>query len=104
MTDLNGRNFLVTGANTGIGKETVRGLAKAGARVTLAGRSEEKTRAAMADIAATVPGADLAFVQLDLADLASVRKAADEFLARDEPLHALINNAGLAGSNGMSAS
>lgn len=104
MTDLNGRNFLVTGANTGIGKETARGLAKAGARVTLAGRSEEKTRAAMADIAATVPGADLGFVQLDLSDFGSVRSAADEVLARDEPLHGLINNAGLAGQNGMTAS
>jgi dehydrogenase/reductase SDR family protein 13 len=104
MTDLNGRNFLVTGANTGIGKETTRGLAKAGARVTLAGRSEEKTRAAMADIVATVPDADLSFVQLDLSDFGSVRKAADEVLARDEPLDGLINNAGLAGQNGMTAS
>jgi dehydrogenase/reductase SDR family protein 13 len=104
MTDLTGRSFLVTGANTGIGKETARGLAKAGARVTLAGRSEEKTRAAMADIAGTVPNADLAFVQLDLGDFGSVRKAADEVLARDEALDGLINNAGLAGSPGMTAS
>ncbi len=104
MTDLSGRNFLVTGANTGIGKETVRGLAKSGARVTLAGRSEEKTRAAMADIANAVPGAELSFIQLDLADFGSVRKAADEFLGRGEPLHGLINNAGLAGQQGMTAS
>lgn len=104
MTDLSGRNFLVTGANTGIGKETVRGLAKSGARVTLAGRSEEKTRAAMADITNAVPGAELSFIQLDLADFGSVRKAADEFLGRGEPLHGLINNAGLAGQQGMTAS
>jgi dehydrogenase/reductase SDR family protein 13 len=104
MTDLGGRHFLVTGANTGIGKETARGLAKAGARVTLAGRSEEKTRAAMADVSAETPAADLAFLQLDLADFESVRKAAADFLARDEPLHVLINNAGLAGAKGMTAS
>ncbi|HUP99744.1 MAG TPA: SDR family oxidoreductase [Aeromicrobium sp.] len=104
MTDVTGRHFLVTGANTGIGKETARGLAKAGGKVTLAGRSEEKTRAAIDDIRATVPDADLAFVQLDLADLDSVRGAAAEFLARDEPLDVLINNAGLAGSPGMTAS
>jgi dehydrogenase/reductase SDR family protein 13 len=104
MTDLNGRHFLVTGANTGIGKETVRGLAQRGARVTLAGRSEEKTRAAMADIAGTAPGADLAFLQLDLGDFVSIRRAADEFLARAEPLDVLVNNAGLAGAKGMTAS
>ena len=104
MTDLSGRNFLVTGANTGIGKETARALAKRGARVTLAGRSEEKTRAAMADIAAETSDADLAFLQLDLADFDSVRRAAGEFLARNEPLHVLINNAGLAGARGMTAS
>lgn len=99
MTDLNGRYFLVTGANTGIGKETARGLAKRGARVTLAGRSEEKTRAAMAGIAAETSGADLEFLQLDLSDFESVRKAASEFLSREQPLHVLINNAGLAGGS-----
>jgi retinol dehydrogenase 12 len=104
MTDLNGRSFLVTGANTGIGKETARGLAKAGARVTLAGRSEDKTRAAMAEITAETPNADLEFLQLDLGDFASIRRAADEFLARDEPLDVLINNAGLAGGGGLTAS
>ena len=101
MTDLSGRHFLVTGANTGIGKETARGLAKRGARVTLAGRSEDKTRAAMADIADETSGTDLAFLHIDLADFESVRKAASEFLDRDEPLHVLINNAGLAGAKGM---
>jgi dehydrogenase/reductase SDR family protein 13 len=104
MTDVSGRHFLVTGANTGIGKDTARGLAKAGGKVTLAGRSEEKTRAAMDDIAATVPDADLDFLQVDLADFDSVRAAAAEFLARDEPLDVLVNNAGLAGSPGMTAS
>ena len=103
MTDLTGRHFLVTGANTGIGKETARGLAKAGAKVTLAGRSEDKTRAAMTDITAETTGADLEFLQLDLADFESIRKAASEFLGRGEPLHVLINNAGMAGSRGMTA-
>jgi retinol dehydrogenase-12 len=101
--DLAGRNFLVTGANTGIGKETARALAQRGARVTLAGRSEDKTRAAMADIAATAPGADLEYLRLDLANLAAVRDAAAEFLARDEPLDVLVNNAGLAGGHGTTS-
>lgn len=102
--DLRGRNFLVTGANTGIGKETARALAKRGARVTLAGRSEDKTREAMAEITAETPDAALGFLLLDLGDLDAVRSAAAEFLARDEPLHVLINNAGLAGAKGMTAS
>lgn len=104
MDDLPGRSFLVTGANTGIGKETARALAQRGARVTMAGRAEEKVRAAMADIVAGFPAADLAFLRLDLGDLGLVRAAAADFLARDEPLHVLINNAGLAGSKGMTAS
>jgi dehydrogenase/reductase SDR family protein 13 len=104
MTDLKGRSFLVTGANTGIGKETARALAKRGAQVTLAGRSEDKTRAAMSDIASETAGAELEFLRLDLADFESVRQAAGEFLARDQPLHVLINNAGLAGAKGMTAS
>lgn len=102
-SDLNGRNFLVTGANTGIGKETARVLAQRGARVTLAGRSEDKTRAAMADIIATAPGADLEFLQLDLSNLDGVRQSAATFLARDEPLDVLINNAGLAGGHGTTS-
>ena len=101
--DLAGKNFLVTGANTGIGKETARALAQRGGRVTLAGRSEEKTRAAMADILATAPGADLEFLKLDLANLEAVRKSATDFLARNESLDVLINNAGLAGGHGTTS-
>jgi retinol dehydrogenase-12 len=104
MTDLNGRTFLVTGANTGIGKETVRVLAGRGARVVLAGRSEDKTRSAMKEIADQTGNTDLDYIPLDLGDLASVRAAAETFLASGEPLHVLINNAGLAGSRGMTKS
>lgn len=103
MTDLAGKNFLVTGANTGIGKETARALAQRGARVTLAGRSEDKTRAAMADIASSAPGAALEYLKLDLGSVAAVRDSAAEFLARDEPLDVLINNAGMAGLHGTTA-
>ncbi|WP_182481402.1 SDR family oxidoreductase [Nocardioides immobilis] len=104
MTDLNGQTFLVTGANTGIGKETVRALAGRGARIVMAGRSEEKNRAAMKEIADETGNTDLDFIPLDLGDLASVRSAAATFLASGEPLHVLINNAGLAGSRGMTPS
>lgn len=104
MGDLSGRTFLVSGANTGIGKETVRALAGRGARVVLAGRSEDKTRAAMTEIAGETGNNDLDYLRLDLGDLESVRSAAETFLASGEPLHVLINNAGLAGARGMTAS
>jgi NAD(P)-dependent dehydrogenase (short-subunit alcohol dehydrogenase family) len=80
MGDLSGKTLLITGANTGIGLATARGLATRGAAVFLAGRSESRTR------------------------LESVRACADAFLATGEPLHGLINNAGLAGRRGKTAS
>lgn len=104
MSELNGQTFLVTGANTGIGKETARDLAGRGARVVLAGRSEEKNRAAIDEIAADTGNSNLDYVQLDLGDLASVRNAAKSFLDSGEPLHVLINNAGLAGTRGTTQS
>lgn len=102
--DLQGTTFLVTGANTGIGKETVRVLAGRGARVVIAGRSAERTRAAIREIAADTGNSDLDFLSLDLGDLASVRTAAETFLASGERLDVLVNNAGLAGKRGMTAS
>ncbi|MBV9416593.1 MAG: SDR family oxidoreductase [Solirubrobacterales bacterium] len=104
MPDLDGRTFLVTGANTGIGKETVRALAARGARVFLACRSESSGRAALGEIAAQTGNRSLELLSLDLGDLDSVRRCADAFLATDEPLHVLINNAGVAGQRGMTAS
>jgi retinol dehydrogenase 12 len=97
MGELSGRTFLVTGGNTGIGLETARNLADRGARVYIACRSAAKGAAAVAAI-----GGDSVFLlHLDLADLDSVRACAAAFLARDEPLHVLINNAGLAGRHGL---
>ncbi|WP_454797076.1 oxidoreductase [Novosphingobium lindaniclasticum] len=90
-----GKCFLVTGANTGLGFETTRVLAARGARVLLACRSEERARDAMERIRMELPGANLAFVPLDQADLFSVRECAEQ-VARDEPrLDVLVNNAGV---------
>jgi NAD(P)-dependent dehydrogenase (short-subunit alcohol dehydrogenase family) len=100
---LGGRTFLVTGGNTGIGRATVAALAGRGGRVYLACRSADKGRAAAADIAAATGNDAVTFLPLDLADLASVRGCAEQFLARDEPLHVLINNAGVAGRRGVTA-
>ncbi|HJQ07295.1 MAG TPA: SDR family oxidoreductase [Nocardioides sp.] len=104
MAELTGKTFLVTGANTGIGKETVRNLAGRGARVVIAGRSEEKNRAAIREIADDTGNTDLDWIPLDLGDLASVRAAAATFLASVDRLDVLINNAGLAGKRGMTQS
>lgn len=89
-----GRCFVVTGANTGIGFETSRVLAARGARVILACRDAAKADNAIRRIAAEVPGADLAFVPLDQADLASVRAAGQQIMAEPR-LDVLVNNAGV---------
>ena len=101
MSELKGKLAVITGANTGIGKVTAREIAKAGARVILACRSEDKARAAMAEIEASVPDAQLEFLKLDLSTLVSVREAAQSLVTRGEPIHLLINNAGLAGAKGL---
>jgi retinol dehydrogenase-12 len=95
---------LITGANTGIGRATVIELARRGARVFLAARSEAKTRAVVEEIARATPSAKPEFLSLDLGDFASIRRCADDFLRRDLPLGLLINNAGVAGQRGLTAS
>ena len=92
---------MVTGGNTGIGRATVAELARRGGRVYAACRSPEKGRRTVADIVAATGNEAVAFLPLDLADLASVRRCAEEFLALGEPLHVLINNAGVAGPRGV---
>jgi len=99
--DLSGRTFLVTGGNTGIGLATARALAKRGGRVHLACRSEQKGQAAAAAVAAEAGSDHVRFLPLDLADLTSVQASAQSFLALNEPLHVLINNAGVAGRRGL---
>src|SRR5262249_61257851 len=101
--ELSGRTFLITGANTGIGRATAADLAGRGGRVYLACRSAQKGRDAAAAIAAATGNEAVTFLPLDLADLASVRTCAEQFLARGEPLHVLINNGGLAGQPGITA-
>jgi retinol dehydrogenase 12 len=102
--DLDARTFLITGANTGIGRSTAQALAARGARLFVAGRSEARTRPVIDEIAAQTGNSELEFVSLDLSDLNSVRACAQSFLERDEPLHVLINNAGMAGSRGTTVS
>jgi NAD(P)-dependent dehydrogenase (short-subunit alcohol dehydrogenase family) len=95
------RTVVITGANTGIGKATAAALAAQGFHLVLACRSADKTRPVIDELVRTTGNHDIEHLPLDLADLSSVRRAADELLAADRPLHVLINNAGLAGERGQ---
>ena len=95
VPDQSGKCFIVTGANSGIGFEVSRVLAAHGARVLLACRDKAKAEAAMARIGQLTPGADLVFLALDQADLASVR-AATERAAEEPRIDVLVNNAGVS--------
>ena len=99
--DLRGKVYIVTGANTGIGRVTAGELARRGGQVFLAGRSEARTAPVVEEIRRATGNDKVEFLPLDLADPASVRSAAGAFLARGLPLHGLVNNAGLAGQRGL---
>ena len=92
--DVRGKTTVVTGANSGIGKEIAAGLAEAGALVVVAVRDADKGQAAARELEGRAPGASVEVMTLDLADLRSVRGFAKEFLDRHEALHVLVNNAG----------
>jgi NAD(P)-dependent dehydrogenase (short-subunit alcohol dehydrogenase family) len=93
VPDQRGRVAVVTGANSGLGYVTARELARKGARVVLACRSEVRGSAAADRIVAEVPGAEAQFGRLDLGDLSSVREFAATFPY--ERLDLLVNNAGV---------
>lgn len=92
---LSGRRFLITGANSGIGYYTALKLARKDAELILACRDPRKAEAALVRLREEAPGVRAEPATLDLASLASVRDFAAKELARQRPLHALINNAGI---------
>ena len=91
---MQGKVVVVTGANTGIGFETAVGVAALGATTVLACRNRVKAQGAAKEVVSRTWNDDVAIVDLDLADLVSVRRAADEVLARWDRLDVLVNNAG----------
>ena len=100
-TDLEGRTFFVTGANSGIGRALVEALAARGGRVVLATRSEDRTRPVLTGIQSRYPAVRAQWVSLDVSDLGSVRRAAQAFLASGQPIDVLVNNAGIAGTRAL---
>ena len=97
IPDQSGRVAVVTGANGGLGLETARELARRGAHVVMAVRNQQKAQDAVRDIRASVPGAGLALVALDLGSQASVRAAAEQILQSHDSVDLLVNNAGVMG-------
>jgi NAD(P)-dependent dehydrogenase (short-subunit alcohol dehydrogenase family) len=95
IPDLTGKTAIVTGANSGIGYETARVLARKGAAVIVACRSRERGEAAVWRITQETPEARAELMPLDVADLASVRRFAGEFAHCHDRLDLLINNAGI---------
>src|ERR1700761_9255545 len=95
VPDQTGTFAVVTGSNSGTGKEAARRLAAAGARVVLAVRTVAKGEQAREEIVARHPEAQVEVRRIDLADLASVREFADGMLADGTPIDLLVNNAGV---------
>src|SRR6204780_5459855 len=95
VPDQAGKLVVVTGANSGTGKEAARRLAGAGAHVLMADRTMAKGEQARAEILAAHPGAKLDIRRIDLADLTSVAEFADGLIADGIPVDVLINNAGV---------
>ncbi|MGJ8536302.1 MAG: oxidoreductase [Parasphingopyxis sp.] len=94
LADLTGRTFLITGGNSGIGFDAAKILGEAGGDVVLACRNPGRAENAVAELERTARG-KVETIALDLSDLSSVRKAADEIRRRHRSLDALINNAGI---------
>jgi retinol dehydrogenase-14 len=92
--EIRDKNVLLTGATNGIGLEAAVELARRGARVALVGRDPRRTEAAAADVKARSGSAEVSHLLCDFSSQASIRQLADQVLARNEPLHVLINNAG----------
>lgn len=98
--DLIGKTILITGASSGVGLVSAKVLAERGAFVVLAVRNRQKCEPVLAEI--TAAGGKGEILELDTADLSSVKAAADRYLASGRSLDVLLNNAGQAGARGIS--
>ena len=98
---MKGQTCVVTGATSGIGFETARGIAGQGARVVIVGRDREKSRAARDEIARDTGNPDVDFLVADLSAQAEIRRLAAELETRYPRLHVLVNNVGGLFLNGQ---
>ncbi|KAF8637990.1 hypothetical protein AX16_010622 [Volvariella volvacea WC 439] len=96
LKDLTGCVAVVTGGNTGIGYETIKVLAKRGAKIYMAARNESKAHGAITALEHEgVPAGSVVWQKLDLVDLPGVKAAAEEIMRKEKRLDLLINNAGI---------
>jgi NAD(P)-dependent dehydrogenase (short-subunit alcohol dehydrogenase family) len=95
IPDLTGTTAVVTGANGGLGLETVRGLAGAGAHVVMAARNQEKARAAVESVKGSHPRASVELVEVDLTSLSSIETAGTSIVSAHPTVDILVNNAGV---------
>ncbi|MCK5222701.1 MAG: SDR family NAD(P)-dependent oxidoreductase, partial [Candidatus Aminicenantes bacterium] len=95
ISDQNGKTIIVTGSSSGIGFETARVLALKNAEVIIAVRNPEKGKKALEKIISEKDNANVKVMNLDLANLESVKEFADEFKKKYNKLDILINNAGV---------
>ncbi|KAM9773906.1 retinol dehydrogenase 13-like [Syngnathus typhle] len=92
---LNGKTVIITGANTGIGKETAQELAKRGGRIIMGCRDMEKCEAAAKEIRGNTLNPHVYACHLDLASMKSIREFADRIKEKEQRVDVLINNAGV---------
>ncbi|KAJ3330026.1 hypothetical protein HDU93_000674, partial [Gonapodya sp. JEL0774] len=100
LPNLTGQVAVITGGSSGIGKATVRELARKQARVFVLGRNPEKTTEAINEVVKETGNPNIEFIQCDLLDLKSVDKAASSFASKGLPVHMLILNGGIASLTG----
>jgi NAD(P)-dependent dehydrogenase (short-subunit alcohol dehydrogenase family) len=101
VRDLEGKTFVVTGANTGIGRATAEALALRGGHVVFAGRSPDRTLPVIEELRGRDPKVSATFLRLDLGSLAQIAESAAELLETEKRIDVLILNAGLAGHQGQ---
>ena len=97
--NLKGKEIIITGASAGIGVETARALAKAGARIVIGARNLEKAEGVAKNIRESTKNPNVEVEKLELESLASVNEFVKRYLEKKRPLHILINNAGILSSS-----
>lgn len=96
---IEGKNCIVTGANSGIGYATAEGLASRGATVYIVCRNKERGEAALSKIQSATGNKNVHLEVCDISSISDVKSFASRFCAKDEPIHVLVNNAGLLEHN-----